>query len=127
MIIYWRGLWDILYLIPIVDNPFVSLFIGLTVITLSGVVFAQFDPLKAKTTKIMNLLNDIASHKHMKEEDYELWYHDETTDEIHPVGHHNIKKLEHNFVVTEVDGKEFFIPVHRLRHVKQKGVTIWKK
>lgn len=126
IILFWRGLWDALYFIPIIENPFVSLFLGLLIMTLSGVIFQEFDPLRREVEKSIELLNEVVSRKHAKDK-YEVVYFDEILGRTRSVGHHLIKKMEHTFVVVEDKGKEFFIPVHRIRKIKQNNKVIWEK
>jgi len=127
VILFWRGLWDITYLLPIIKNPFVSLFVGLTIITLSGVVFREFDPLTAQIAKTMEVLNEVLSRKKKKNEKYKISYYDETSKKLKVIHHKDIKKLEHNFIVIEEKGKEVFIPVHRVHKVTKNGKIMWKK
>jgi len=126
IILFWRGVWEAAYTIPILSNPFVSLFIGLLIITLTGVIFQEFDPFRASTTKTMEILNEIVSRKHKKER-YEVIYFDELANKRISIPHKNIKKIEHNFIVVEEDGREIFIPVHRVHRILENGRTIWKK
>ena len=127
VIFFWRGLWDITYIIPIIENPFVSLFIGLTVITLTGVVFKEFDPFAAKMQKTMEILNEIQSHSHNKQKNYTVKYYDEISKKHHIVPHHSIKKVEQNFIIIEEKGREKFIPIHRIREIHQHNKMLWKK
>ena len=126
IVLFWRGVWDALNFIPILSNPFVSLFLGLVVITISGVIFQQFDPLSANVAKTMEILNEIVSRRH-KNERYEIIYFDESLGKTRSIHHKQIKKMEHNFIVLEDEGKEFFVPVHRIRRITENGKTIWKK
>ncbi len=126
VVLFWRGVWDTLYLFPIIDNPFVSLFLGLLILTVTGVIFQEFDPLSRKIAKTMELLNEIVSRK-KKKENYVIYYYDEKKNETESVPRRKIKKIEHNFLVTEEKGREFFIPVHRIQEIEENGKTIWKK
>ena len=126
IVLFWRGIWDALYVIPILSNPFVSLFLGLLIITLSGVIFQQFDPLSTQVSKTMEILNEIVSRKHKKEK-YEIIYFDEAANKRISIPHKNIKKIEHNFIVIEEEGREIFIPIHRVHKILENGKTIWKK
>lgn len=127
VIFFWRGLWDVTYLIPVVENPFVSLFLGLTIITLTGVVFKEFDPFAGKLQKTMDILNEIVSHKHDKEKNFKIKYFDEVSGKHHFIQHHKIKKIESNFIVFEEKGREVFIPMHRIHEIHQHNKIIWKK
>lgn len=127
VIFFWRGLWDILGFIPVVGNPFVSLFIGLVIITFSGVIFNEFDPFKARLQQTTELLHEIESHKYDKAKNYAIKYYDETAKKHHILQHHRIKKIEGNFIVFEEKGREVFIPMHRIHEIHQHDKVIWKK
>lgn len=45
MILFWKGLWEGVGSLPVLDNAWVDLFIGAVMLTLSGVIFSEFDPL----------------------------------------------------------------------------------
>jgi uncharacterized protein (UPF0248 family) len=126
IVLFWRGIWDVMSIIPILGNPFVSLFLGLLIITLTGVVFQQFDPLGTQIAKTMEILNEIVSRRHRKEH-YEIFYFDEKKNDLRKILHKDIKRLEHNFLVVEERDKEIFIPIHRVRKIVENGRTIWKK
>lgn len=126
VVLFWRGVWDSLYMIPIIDNSLVSLFLGLLILTLSGVIFQEFDPLSKKIANTMEILNEIVSRKRKKEK-YEIHYFDEKKNKAEIIAHEKIKKMEHNFLVLEEKDREIFIPVHRIEKIKENGKTIWKK
>ncbi len=46
VIFLWRGIWGIADLTPILNNFFVSFFIGLLILTITGLIFREFEPLK---------------------------------------------------------------------------------
>ncbi|HIH43143.1 TPA: DUF504 domain-containing protein [Candidatus Woesearchaeota archaeon] len=127
IIFFWRGLWDVLGFIPVVENPFVSLFIGLLIMTFSGVIFNEFDPFKARLQQTTELLHQIESHKYDKSKNYAIKYYDEASKKHHTLQHHRIKKIESNFIVYEDKGKEIFIPMHRIHEIHQHDKVIWKK
>ncbi|MBS3158173.1 DUF504 domain-containing protein [Candidatus Woesearchaeota archaeon] len=127
VIFFWRGLWAVLDMTPVIENAFVSLFIGLTIMTLTGVIFKEFDPFAAKIQKTMEILHEIVSHKHDKEKDFKIKYFDEASQKHHIIQHHKIKRIEHNFIVFEEKGKDVFIPVHKIHEIHQHDKVIWKK
>src|SRR3989338_6036018 len=127
VVFFWRGVWDTIYLVPILENPFVSFFIGLSIITFTGVIFKEFDPFAAKIQKTRDILNEITSHKHDKNKGFSFKYYDEIAKKHHSIPHHQIRKMENNFVIIEQKGKELFIPIHRIHEIHHKDTIIWKK
>lgn len=126
-IFFWRGVWDVGYLIPYVENPFVSIFLGLSVLTLSGAIFKEFDPFSTKLQRTMNLVNDLLSYKHLKNKKYTFNYFDEVQKKMISIPHHHVHKLEHNNLIIIRNGKEEFIPIHRIREIKEKEKILWKR
>ncbi|MBS3112852.1 DUF504 domain-containing protein [Candidatus Woesearchaeota archaeon] len=126
-IFFWRGIWDVGYLIPYLENPFVSMFIGLTILTLSGAIFTEFDPFSSKMHHTLELLNNLLSYKHLKNKKYTINYFDEYKKQMISIPHHNISKLEHQTLVIRKKDKEEFIPVHRIREIREGDKIIWKK
>ena len=42
IVLFWRGVWHLADITPVVENPFVSLFLGLLILTLTGFVWREF-------------------------------------------------------------------------------------
>lgn len=42
IILFWRGIWHLADVTPIVENPFVSLFLGLLILTITGFIWREF-------------------------------------------------------------------------------------
>jgi hypothetical protein len=43
MIVFWRGIWDLTYVIPVVENPVVSIVIGLFLMAITGFIASVGD------------------------------------------------------------------------------------
>lgn len=125
IIFFWRGIWIIADFTPILRNGFVSFFLGLLILTLTGYIYKEFDPFGQKTSKVLRLLHNVMSSK--KEEGYAVQYYDEIGKHHHKIPHSAIKKVEHNFIVVEENGHETFIPLHRISRIHKKEEVVWKK
>lgn len=125
IILFWRGIWVIADFTPVLKNGFVSFFLGLLVLTLTGYIYKEFDPFGQKTSKILRLLHNVAAAK--KEEGYAIEYHDAIGKHDHKIPNSSIKRVEHNFLVVEQNGHELFIPVHRINKVHKKSEVVWQK
>src|SRR3972149_1911850 len=109
VIFFWRGTWEIMDTIPLIDNLYVSLFLGLLIMTFSGVIFREFNPEEEPLTPLMELMKDTMKHPIHKRKTYLVLYHDELTNKNHQIGHADILDIEHNYVIVEQQGREFFI------------------
>jgi len=126
IILFWRGIWEATLEIPILDNVFVSLFLGLLIITVTGVVYKEFDPLGQKLNRITRLLNDVVSQSKQGKK-FEIHYYDQLKKKHTMVTSDRVRHLEHSYMVIEENGKEFFVPLHRISRVHHKGKVIWQK
>jgi uncharacterized coiled-coil protein SlyX len=43
VVFFWYGMWGVIENIPIINNPFVASFIGLLILTLSGIIYSQIE------------------------------------------------------------------------------------
>jgi len=125
IIMFWRGIWGIADITPLLDNVFVSFFIGLLVLTLTGIIYREFDPLEQKLGRISRLLEHIVSEK--KAHEYDIHYYDEILNKQQKVNAIHFRRMEYSYLVIKKHEKEFFIPVQRVVQVCQKGKSIWKK
>ena len=124
IILFWRGIWAIADITPVVMNPFVSFFLGLLILTLTGYIYKEFDLFGQRTNKIIKLLHQITTSK---EEGYTLHYYDEIGKHHHKIDPKTIKRVEHNTLVLEHNGHESYIPVHRISKIHKKGNIVWTK
>ena len=126
IILFWRGIWGIADVVPILSNVYVSFFIGLLILSLTGVIYSQFDPFTQKISKTTKLLHSIIEEA-KKGEKYVIHYFDRLTGSHNVIHPHKVKRIEENHLVLEEKGKEVFIPIHRITHIKKDNVVIWKK
>lgn len=76
---------------------------------------------------IKELINKIKWSKKENPGDYELFYFDRVKDENIPFNFTDIKNIIDEFLIIEKDAEEITIPLHRIRLVRKKGITIWKR
>jgi len=130
IILFWRGIWasiDAFGEIPGVEwlaTPALSFFIGLVILTFSGLIFQQFDPLGGLEKGTITMLHNI--HTHPRKKEFTVTYYDKLQKkEIH-IKAENIKRFEKNVLGIHEGGREIFIPLHRVRAVHQKGKEVWR-
>ncbi|MBI4146287.1 hypothetical protein HY489_03040 [Candidatus Woesearchaeota archaeon] len=126
IILFWRGIWDTSYRIPLLSNDFFVLFVGLFILTMTGYMYREFDPLGQKISKITKIVHDVINlHKHGQH--HEIYYHDEIGNHEHKLLPHKIKKIEHDFLIFEEKGHEVFIPISRLTRIHRGKQVVWKR
>jgi len=73
---------------------------------------------------IRDLLNKIKWDKRQNPKDFTIFYFDRITKENKEIKYASIKKIEDNFLILD---EETNIPLHRIRLVKRKNITVWKR
>lgn len=126
IIIFWRGIWNTVDLIPILNNPLVSLFLGLAILSLTGWIYTQFDAFSLHTNKLMNMLTQVL-HDEQKGIHHFLSYFDEVKNQHRKIPMSKVRKVEQTHVVIEEGGREFFVPIHRISAVHNGNKMIWQK
>ncbi len=74
---------------------------------------------------IKDLINKIKWDKRENPKDYSLIYID--LGKKKKLAYTDIKRLEGNFMIIERNREETEIPLHRIREVKKKGKSVWKR
>lgn len=127
VVFFWRGLWGVLDIIPIFSNVFVSLAIGLAIMTFSGIIYREFIPEEEPLTPVLDILKDVFKHPIETRKQYIIEYYDELLKMHKKITHAVIRKLEHTYLVIERKGEEVFIPVHRIHKIHSEGKVLWQK
>jgi uncharacterized protein (UPF0248 family) len=76
---------------------------------------------------IRNLLNKIKWDKNLNPADYTLYYLDRITKTLKKVRYSDIIRTEGTFMITNIEGKETNIPMHRIRRFEEKGKIVWER
>lgn len=126
VIFVWKGLWEGIYEIPYIGDPWVALFIGLTMLTFSGLIFREFDPLGGVEKSVKSTVEKIK--KHPKKEDFLLKYYDKSTKKEMAVNAKDFKRMEENMLIFKHKTKkqEVFIPLQRITEIIHNGNTYWR-
>lgn len=76
---------------------------------------------------IKDIINKIKWDKRENPEDYSLFYIDRISKELVELKMKDIARMESNFLVIKDEEEETNIPLHRIREVRKKDITIWKR
>lgn len=126
IILFWRGIWEASDTLPLIRNPYVSFFVGLSIITFTGVIYWQFDPLGNKMSRTLRYMHDLLQET-KRGEKYLLHYFDNVTKKHHIIRAETVHHIEHHYLVTREQGKEKFYPLHRITHIKKNGKVVWRQ
>ena len=125
IIIFWRGVWGISDLIPYLRNVFVSFFIGLLVLTLTGFIYREFDPLGDRIKRLHKMLHDIADEAE-KGKNYVVEYYDGIARKYVTFAARDIHRIEERMLIVNKGGHEHHVPFKRLTRVFLGKTVVWK-
>lgn len=124
IILIWKGIWEGIGSLPLLELPFVSLFVGLVMLTFSGLLMREFDPLGGLEKGVQNMMHGI--HQHPQKEEFIISYFDNKKNKEVKIEAHKLRLIEKNVMSFHDKGKEVFIPMHRIRRIHRKGKEIWR-
>ena len=140
VIFTWKGIWDGLYEIPFLGDlscpsilgnlesctPLVFLFLGFAMLTISGVIFKEFDPLGGIQKAVNKTLHSVQTHQDKK--NFQFKYYDKAQKKYVTIPAELVKKIEKGalVVVSPQQKQEIFIPIHRVTEVLYKGKSYWR-
>ncbi|MEM4263270.1 MAG: RNA repair domain-containing protein [Candidatus Woesearchaeota archaeon] len=127
VVFFWRGLWGVLDITPILSNFFVSLAIGLAIMTFSGIIYREFMPEEEPLTPVIDIIKDIFKSPIEERKQCIIEYYDSLMKAHKKIAHTIIKKLEHDYAVIEQKGEEFFIPIHRIHRIQKNGKILFER
>lgn len=139
IIFTWKGIWDGLYEIPFLGDlscpsviqlesctPLVFLFLGFAMLTISGAIFKEFDPLGGIQKAVNKTLHSVTTHQDKK--NFQFRYYDKAQKKYVAIPASWVKKIEKGalVVVSPQQKQEMFIPIHRVAEVLYKGKSYWR-
>jgi hypothetical protein len=126
IIIFWRGVWGIADEMPILNNVFVSFFVGLLILTLTGFIYREFDPLGSQVKKIHKLVHEVADEAR-KGKRFVIEYYDAIAKERFRVSAAAVHRIEERSVILRRAGRELHVPFNRLTRVLKGKEIVWKQ
>lgn len=125
IILFWRGIWEGVGVLPIINNAWVDLFIGALILTITGMLFSgEYDPLGGIEKSVLKIVHAI--HNHPKKHEFSIRYFDNKKKGVIELKAKHIQHIERNMIIFHYKNKEIFIPLNRLRSVHRKGKVVWK-
>ena len=76
---------------------------------------------------IQNFLHKIKWDKKEKPEEYVLFYYDRVEDTLKEIKYTDILRIEDNFLILTINGKEANVPLHRIKKILKKGEVVWDR
>ena len=130
IVLFWRGIWagiDILWEIPgweWMATPSLSFFLGLAILTFSGMIFREFDPLGGIEKGVIDALHKVQIHPQKSE--FNIVYYDNVRKKDININADDIKNFEKSMLLIHEGGREVFIPLHRVKAIHRGGEIVWR-
>lgn len=125
VITFWAGIWEGIGGLPYLENPLISFIIGMAMLTFSGLVYKQFDPLEEVEGEINAVLEKVEAHP--QKHQFEIKYFDKMKNKEISFQGRSLKGVEKN-ILTFIDqtGKEIYVPAHRLTKIIHQKKAYWE-
>ncbi len=124
VVFFWAGVWDGLGSLPYISNPWISLLIGVVMLTLSGFIFKGTSPIFGGEKTALSELRKV--HSHPRKHEFHIRYKDRIQRKEVLLQANTLKDIEKEFLVFLQGNKEMFVPVHRVTEILHKGKRHWK-
>ncbi len=124
VIFTWKGVWSGIYEIPVYGDPFIFLFFGFAILTLSGMVFREFDPLGGVEKGVNKVIQFVKAHPQKQE--FSIVYRDKAQKKNVPVSAEKLRDIESGTLIIQGDKEELFIPIHRVIEIRHQGKRYWR-
>jgi uncharacterized protein (UPF0248 family) len=76
---------------------------------------------------ILDVLNQIKWDTRLHASEFTIVYEDRVQDILVEIPYMSIKRIDGTFIVIDNGDEEAFIPLHRIRGIKQEDKVIWKR
>mgnify|MGYP001608910969 CR=1 FL=1 len=125
IVFFWAGIWDGIGSLPYLENPLISLIAGIVILASSGLLLKEFDPTKEEEQKKHKIMYEV--HRHPEKHLFQIKFRDRISKKERMIGAKSLRKIEKGFLVfVEKEGKEIFVPIHRITEVMHKEKSYWK-
>lgn len=124
VVFFWAGTWDGLGNVGLLENPLISLLVGVVLLSLTGVIFKDANPLWEAEKPVSTAAKKV--HRHPQKQEFHFKYEDHVQKKELAIHAGKLKRIEKGFLVFLDKGKEVFVPLHRVTEILHNGKTHWK-
>lgn len=117
IVLFWVGIWEGIGYLPYLEKPYVSLIAGLVILFSSGFFLSEMGD--KKTADVFRI------HTHPRKHEFDFKYFDRIKNRYITINARKLKKIEKEAVlIFKHEGRELFIPIHRIKEIHRKGKLI---
>ncbi len=124
VVFFWAGTWDGFGNVGLLENPLISLLVGVVLLSLSGIIFKDANPLWEVEKPVKSEAKKV--HRHRQKKEFHFKYQDHVKKKELLLHAGKLKRIEKDFLVFLDQGKEVFVPLHRVTEILHNGKTHWK-
>ncbi len=124
VVFFWTGTWDGLGNLWLLKNPVISFVVGIILLSISGVLFKDSNPLWESEKPVKSEAKKV--HRHPQKHEFHFKYQDHVKNKELILPAQKLRRIEKEFLVFLDKGKEVFVPLHRVTEILHKGKTHWK-
>ena len=124
IILSWESLLSLIAKVPYVNDPRVGFFIGFAILTFTGVIFKQFDPLGGLEKSVEKVVKQISQHPQRKE--YTFFYKDKNSKKEISFSASMIAEIEGKTLIVKNKRGEIFVPLHRISKIHHGDKLYWR-
>src|SRR3989344_7661951 len=115
VVYFWAGVWDGVGNIGPLQNPLISFAVGITLLSLSGIIFKEANPLWELEAPVKSEAKKV--HRHPQKHEFHFKYKDHIKNKELLFHAQKLRRVEKEFLVFLDKGKEVFIPLHRVTEI----------
>lgn len=124
IVFFWSGTWDGLGNLGPLENPIVSFMVGAFLLSLSGLIFKDANPLWEPERAVKTEAKKV--HHHPLKHEFHFKYQDHEKNKEVLIHARKLKRIEKEFLVFLDKGKEVFVPLHRVTEILHNDKSHWK-
>lgn len=124
VVFFWAGTWDGVGNIGPLQNPLYIFVVGVVLLGLSRVILKDANPLWEIEKPVKSEAKKV--HRHPQKNEFHFKYEDHVKKKELTIHAGKLKRIEKEFLVFLDQGKEVFVPLHRVTEILHKGKTHWK-
>jgi len=120
IVLLWAGIWDGIGSLPFISNPLISLIVGICMLSFSGLLVKEFNPLNSSEGQKLAMFNHITRHP-LKHEFHAQYYDNVQKKHLTVHGHHLQGVEKDTYLVLHENNKEVFVPIRRIKKIYHKN------
>ncbi len=125
VVLFWAGMWDGIGNLSYLSNPWISLGVGIILLSFSKYLFPDNVPFLKDKNSAEDIVKSV--HEHPQKHLFHFKYDDHIQNKEVLISAKDIHKIEKEFVIFKTPEGELFLPLRRVKEVMNQGNSHWKR